>query len=137
MVKSKEGCIQMATILVADDDRAVLNLCQKILRLGGHRVFSAGGGEEAMSLLQLMPTTIDLALLDIMMPGATGIQLAGRIKATNPNIPIILMTGYSFREIQQIVGERNPFRIIWKPFKTDALLRMIDNAFEGRTAASA
>jgi DNA-binding NtrC family response regulator len=127
----------MATILVVDDDRTILTLCEKTLRRRGHNVLSAAGGEEAMRLLQPSATTVDLALVDIIMPGTNGIQLASRIKATNSNVPIILMTGYSFREIQEVVGEKNPFRIIWKPFKPDALLRMIDNALENRTAASA
>jgi two-component system cell cycle sensor histidine kinase/response regulator CckA len=136
--KCKDGVgIPMATILVVDDDRTILTLCQKTLRWGGHSVLSAQGGEDAIRLLQASAITIDLALLDIIMPGTNGIQLASRIKATNPNVPIILMTGYSFREIQQVVGEKNPFRIIWKPFIPDALLRMIDNALETRRAASA
>jgi DNA-binding NtrC family response regulator len=120
----------MATILIVDDERTVLGLCQNILQLGGHSVLPAGGGEEALRLLQENAPNIDLAVVDIIMPGMNGIQLADRIKSTNPAIPVILMTGYSLREIQQIVGDKNPYRILWKPFKTQSFLRMIENALE-------
>jgi len=120
----------MAAILVVDDEPTILNLCQSILHLGGHTVLAARGAEEALRLTR--GASIELALLDIIMPGMNGIQLAHRLRSANPAVPIILMTGYSLREVQEITGENNPFRIIWKPFKTESLLRMIENALEGQ-----
>jgi CheY-like chemotaxis protein len=71
-----------------------------------------------------------------MMPGMNGIELASRLRAAHPKLPIVLMTGYSIVEIQGIIGEHH-YRIIWKPFKTDSLLRMIDNALERAAGTTA
>jgi len=113
-----------------------LDLCQRILELGGHEVLRANSGEDAIRLLESTVASIDLAILDIIMPGMNGIQLAGRIRSMRSAAKIILMTGYSLREVQQITGDDNPYRIIWKPFKADSLLRMIENSLADRNAAS-
>ena len=118
----------VANILVVDDERIILGLCTSLLQIRGYTVVAAVGGEQALRLLQESKTTIDLALLDIMMPGLNGIQLAAEIRSAYPKMPVILMTGFSQREIQEIIGEANPYRIIWKPFKTESLLRMVENA---------
>jgi CheY-like chemotaxis protein len=126
----------VANILVVDDERIVLSLCTSILQIKGHTVLTAAGGEQALRLLGESKATIDLALLDIMMPGLNGIQLAAQIRSTCPSVPVVLMTGFSLREIQEIIGETNPYRIIWKPFKAESLLQMIGNALEGHIAGA-
>ena len=126
----------METILLVDDEPTVLTLCQRILNLGGYGVLPASSGEEALRLLQDRTATIDLALLDVMMPGMNGIELADRIQSANPSIRIVLMSGYGPNEVARVVGVGR-YRIIWKPFKTESLLRMIENAVAGSTGATA
>jgi CheY-like chemotaxis protein len=126
----------MATILVVDDEPAVLTLCQRMLQSGGYGVVTASSGEAALSLAGNDQHAIDLALLDVMMPGMNGIELASRLRAAHPKLPIVLMTGYSIVEIKGIIGEYH-YRIIWKPFKTDSLFRMIDNALERSAGTTA
>jgi len=125
----------LETILLVDDDAAVLNLCQRILRLGGYNVIAAGSGVDALRLLQSSPVKIDLALLDVMMPGMNDIELAKHFQNANPGTPVVLMTGYGPNEIARVIND-NPYRIIWKPFKTESLLRMIENALGGSTEAT-
>ena len=72
----------METILVVDDDPMVLATCQRILTLGGYAVLAAGSGADALRLAR--NATIDLALLDVMMPGMNGIELAHRLHETHP-----------------------------------------------------
>ncbi len=115
------------TILLVDDDPAVLQLCQQILHLGGYGVMAAGSGKQALELLQDNSATVNLALFDVMMPGMNGVELAQHIHSAHPDLPIVLMTGYGPKEIAQLVGD-NHYRIIWKPFKTESLLRMVENA---------
>jgi CheY-like chemotaxis protein len=79
---------------------------------------------------------IDLALIDVMMPGMNGIELASRIRNDRPNTKIVLMSGFGPRDVARIAGGNNPYRIIWKPFKAESLLRMIENAL-GSSAAAA
>ena len=119
----------METILLVDDEATVLNLCQTILRLGGYAVIAAGSGTEALRLVQDNTEKIDLALLDVMMPGMNGIELAKRVQNANPGIRVVLMTGYSPNDIARVLSD-DRYRIIWKPFKTESLLRMIENALD-------
>ena len=124
----------MANILVVDDEPMMLRLCANILALGHHEVMEAGSGQEALQLLQTR--TPELALLDVVMPGINGIELAARILRKSPDTKIVLMSGYGPREIANITGKENPHRIIWKPFKAESLLRMIDNVLGESAGAS-
>lgn len=117
----------METILLVDDEPAVLALCQTILKSGGYKVLSAGNGQDALRLLQDSATDVDLALLDVMMPSMNGVELATRILVESPAIKIVLMSGFTPTEIASMVGD-HPYGIIWKPFKTESLLKMIENA---------
>jgi two-component system, cell cycle sensor histidine kinase and response regulator CckA len=125
----------METILVVDDEPTVLNLCRRILELGGYSVVTAPSGPDALRRLTTGAAPVDLALLDVMMPVMNGIELARRIQAEKPNTPVVLMTGFGPQEIARVAGDSNPYRIIWKPFKTESLLRMIENALAGSTGA--
>ena len=102
--------------------------------MGGYSVLAASGGQEALRLLESKPERVDLALLDVMMPGMNGFELAKRIQAARRGTPVVLMSGYGPQEIARVVGDLKPYRIIWKPFKTESLLRMLENAL-GATAA--
>src|ERR1700754_4739525 len=126
----------MPTILVVDDEPAALTFCQRMLQMSGYTVLPASGSEAALRLFNDPQHSIDIALLDVMMPGMNGIELAARLQTSRPDLPVVLMSGYSVVKIKRIVGE-HPFRIIWKPFKMDSLLRMIDNALGQSTSASA
>jgi cyclic di-GMP phosphodiesterase len=116
----------METVLLVDDEPMVLEMCTTILKLGGYTVLVASNGAEALRLLQ-SAGAIDIALLDVMMPGMNGLELAKHIRSSNPAIPIVLMTGYSAEDIAEVVSG-NDYRIIWKPFKTASLLQMIENS---------
>ena len=88
----------------------------------------ANGGEAALRVVaQNGETPIDLALLDVMMPVMNGVELARRIQKLSPATKIVLMSGFGPKEIGAVVGQ-HPYRLIWKPFKTESLLQMIENA---------
>ena len=108
----------METILVVDDDPTVLHLCQTLLKMGGYTVLSAAGGADALRLAQVHGPTIDLALLDVVMPVMNGVEAARRIQKENPEIKVVLMSGFGPRDIANIIYN-NPFPIIWKPFKSE------------------
>jgi DNA-binding NtrC family response regulator len=124
----------MARLLVVDDEAMMLRLYANMLARGQHEVMQATGGEEALKLLRGKP--FDLALLDVIMPGMNGIELARRILQISPDTKILLMTGYGPREVAQVAGKENPYRILWKPFKTESLLQMIENVLGDSERAS-
>jgi CheY-like chemotaxis protein len=117
------------TILVVDDEPTMLSLCQQILQMGGYDVLQANGGQEALSLFQKGKTTIRLVLLDVVMPGMNGLELAKQFQRTSSDTRVVLMSGYGLDEIKKLGGE-NPYQIIWKPFKAESLLRMIENVLD-------
>jgi DNA-binding NtrC family response regulator len=124
------------TILVVDDEIAVLNFCKLVLTRGGYRVLEASSGADALRLIQNSKPQIRLALLDVVLPGINGIELANEVKKIDPKIEVLVMTGYSVSEVRKIAGDHS-YRIMWKPFKTESLLRMIQTVLDASAHTSA
>jgi len=89
---------RQATILVVDDDEFNLKLLSKMLAVQGHAIRTANSGEAALaSVAEQLP---DLILLDVMMPGIDGFEVARRLKADahTSTIPVIMVTALEDRE---------------------------------------
>jgi CheY-like chemotaxis protein len=86
----------MSRILVVDDEAAVRSLMQVTLSLAGYDVTEAGGGEEALALLEKHP--YDLVVLDIMMPVTDGYEVLARLRAmkNRSHTPVIVVTAKGF-----------------------------------------
>jgi len=118
-----------ATILVVDDDAAVRELTVEALAALNYRVLEAANGRTALEILR-QENTVDLALLDLVMPGMNGRQLATRIRATDPERAILFMTGYD-----DLSGSDDPFAkemVIKKPFKLVELAAAVERALAAR-----
>jgi len=102
------------TVLVAEDEAAVRNLVVTALKKQGFRVLPASTGEEALRLGADEPR-IDLLLSDANMPGISGIELARLLIKNRPNLPVIIMSGYT-DETLSIDGAREPVVLLPKPF---------------------
>jgi signal transduction histidine kinase/CheY-like chemotaxis protein len=111
----------MATILIVDDDKAVLRTTLRMLDALGFLAVPAASGEEALRLIA-GGLEFDLVLADFAMPGMTGVELAKEICATRPMLPVILVTGYGNREILSDFGEA---RILQKPCSENELMEKI------------
>jgi two-component system NtrC family sensor kinase len=84
-----------ATILVVEDDAAVADIVRAQLESRGHRVITAGSGREGLERV-LANRSIELVLSDIVMPGGmSGVDLGRTIRKGRPEMPVLLMTGYS------------------------------------------
>lgn len=118
------------TILVADDEPMVLDLCRHVLSLGGYTVLGAKGGEEALALFQHDGERIQLALLDVMMPGLNGFELGQQIQNASPRTRVVLMSGCHPSDVAKITGGDGACAIIWKPFRAESLLRMVENVLK-------
>jgi two-component system cell cycle sensor histidine kinase/response regulator CckA len=119
------------TIVIVDDQQAVLEFCRTTLERAGYRVFTAANGEQALKLFEPNRSPVDLALIDIVMPGMSGIELAKRIERLNLGVRIVLMSGYSPVEVKRVVGEyAAQYRSMWKPFEARTLVQMIKNALD-------
>ena len=87
---SKLGRVQ-PSILCVDDSQEMLEICQSILKAGGYQVFTASCGAAALELLQLHQ--VDAAVIDNIMPGMNGIDLARQIKSSATGILVVMYSG--------------------------------------------
>lgn len=124
---------KQATILVVDDDEFNLKLLKKMLAIEGHAVRTAADGEEALaSVAEQLP---DLVLLDVMMPGIDGFEVARRLKADfrTRSIPIIMITALEDDESRLKGLEAGAEEFLTKPvnraelqMRVKSLLKMKD-----------
>lgn len=83
------------TILFVDDEEALIDAGQRMLKRLGYHVKSFSNPVEALKLFRKQPEIFDLVITDMTMPHITGIELAGKIASIRPDIPIILCTGFN------------------------------------------
>ena len=115
------------TVLVVDDDRGVLRLTSRMLRMAGYKVLEARSGPEALSTLQKEPG-IDLVLTDIVMPEMHGLELVDRALAATPRLRILLMTGHALELTAQLGVRESPLPLLLKPFSAEQLLAKVRDA---------
>lgn len=111
-------------ILVVDDDQAVLRTTIRLLDAFGYMTVAATSGSEALQLIT-SGLRVDLVLADFAMPEMTGLDLAKTIHTEHSSLPVILVTGYSNRELLHDLVEA---RILQKPYTDQALLEAITTA---------
>ncbi|HEY1188634.1 MAG TPA: response regulator [Gemmata sp.] len=81
-------------ILVAEDDDAVREFVRIVLDHAGFEVRVAPNGAAAGDLFETDPSAFDMLLTDVVMPLATGVELAERVRATRPELPVLFMSAY-------------------------------------------
>ena len=113
------------TVLVVEDDLRVLRATLDGLAELGLPAISAAGGEEALARLATLPS-IRLLVTDVVMPGMTGPELARRVRALYPALPILFVTGYVGEAGE--AGDLAGYEILRKPFTIAALERAVGAA---------
>ncbi|HEX4904160.1 MAG TPA: response regulator [Acidimicrobiales bacterium] len=123
----------MATILVVDDEPDIRQLVQLNLELDGHRVLTAGNGQEALTVLE--GEIPDVMLLDLNMPELDGWAVLQRIKDAGDTdvsqIPVLMLTAYDTPDSRVRGGIEGALRYLTKPFSPTALRDEIREALEG------
>ena len=87
-------------ILVVDDERMILTLTEKLLKQAGFEVDLAQSGKSALDIIKVEPEKFDMVLLDMTMPGLSGIETLSKIREINPDLPCILSSGHDTAEIR-------------------------------------
>lgn len=116
--------MKIPRLLIVDDDHKILNLLSEFLSRNGFLVSKADSAEQAQNILQYF--TMDLMILDIMMPVVSGIEFAKQVKLSTDELPIILLTALSKKE--GITSGLNDVKIddyITKPFDPYKLLKRV------------
>jgi two-component system, cell cycle sensor histidine kinase and response regulator CckA len=114
------------TVLIAEDDPAVRRVAERILGSAGYLIRSAGGGSEALEMLDDPALRIDLLLADVVMPGMRGDDLARRAIAMRPGLSVLFMSGYSDQAPPRDLGPTaGATSFIDKPFDAGTLLERV------------
>ena len=119
-----------ARILVVDDDRAVRSALQVNLTKSGHDVLPVENAESALQTLREQP--IDLVLTDVSMPGTNGLELLKRVRASWPDLPVVVMTGYGSVGDAVAAMKAGASDYVIKPVSKDELLVILDKALAHR-----
>ncbi len=120
--------ISMVSILVVDDEKIIRDGCVRILGKEGWAVQTAGGGEDGLRLLQEEP--FDLLLLDLKMPGLSGMEVLQRVKALRPELLVVIITGYATVESAVEAMKAGAYDFVSKPFLPDQLRIVVRRALE-------
>ncbi len=126
--QSKKTPVTMGqgTILVVDDEQVISDMLTEILSILGYTVKTASSGKSALEIYQADFSRIDLVILDILMPGLSGLETYDLLKEINPAINVVFSSGYSSDEsIEQILRTDNQ-HFLQKPFAVAELSALVD-----------
>ncbi len=114
-----------ANILLIDDNGDVREITALLLRDSGYNVIEAPGGEAALAALEANPA-IDLLIVDLAMPGMSGIELLQQARAKRPRIKAVFITGYV--DHAQLDSKFSDEVVVKKPFTMDQLAPAVRKA---------
>jgi len=117
-------------ILVVDDDAIVIKSCTRILELEGYAVSTVAGADEALEMLRR--DSFDLLLVDVKMPKRDGVFLMKEIRKDFPDVPIIVMSGYSTAETIADALRSGATQFIAKPFRPDELVKVVHQVLKNQ-----
>lgn len=118
------------TILVIDDEKIVLTVSREILEVLGYTVLVANSGREAIELYALGKEKIDLVILDMIMPEMSGREIFSELKKMNPDIKVILSSGYSINGEATKIMKSGCKAFIQKPFSLKQLSNQVRNVID-------
>jgi len=122
------------TLLVVDDERALLELAQNILTARGYRVLTADNGKQALSVLK--KEAVDLVISDIIMPDMNGYQLATEIQQRYPHIKLQMVSGFSDNHHNGITNDALHQNMLYKPYTSSTLLTHVRHLLDETRPAS-
>jgi two-component system, cell cycle sensor histidine kinase and response regulator CckA len=116
------------TLLLVEDDETVRRLTAAMLEALGFVVLATGGWREALAVAERRDTEIDLLLTDVVMPEMGGRELGDRLRALNPELRVLYMSGYTANVIVHHGVLEEGVHFIQKPFTLDDLARKVRDA---------
>ena len=115
-----------AKILLVEDDSRTASALQKVLQAEGYKVDVIPRGDEGLAVAT--SNAFDLVLTDLKLPGLNGLELAGRLHAAKPKLPIIMMTAHGTTETAIEATKVGAYEYLIKPFEPEELLDLVASA---------
>ncbi|MBZ5575219.1 MAG: response regulator [Acidobacteriia bacterium] len=113
------------TILVVEDNGALRRLMTRTLADSGFLVLEAGSAPHGLAVFQAEPLSVDLAVIDMVMPGMSGLDLAAELERERPGMKILYISGYSSSVAIESISRRSPDRVLLKPFDVRDLVERV------------
>ena len=130
--KKDEAFTGGETILIVDDEPINISVMQEMLEMLHYRVLLAGSGEEAVAVYMVKQKEIDIVILDMVMPGISGGRTFDLLREINPNVGVILASGYSAEGEARKIIDRGCWGFIQKPFKLQEFSKKIREVLDNR-----
>ena len=132
-VPSKGG--QERILLVEDDNSIRSVLCRSLSNLG-YQVFDAPDGASALELFEQQGGAVDLVITDLVMPGMSGLELVEKLRKRDPQMAVLLMSGYSEEFLAGRGGEFRNEAFMEKPFDLKVAMRLVREILDRATTRS-
>jgi two-component system, cell cycle sensor histidine kinase and response regulator CckA len=108
-------------VLIVDDEPSVLTITARLVERLGYRALTAENGAEAIDRLRTGHEPIDCVLIDLTMPDMSGDRVIATLRDSAPELPVVLMSGYSAEEMALRVGASHSTYFLQKPFSSEML----------------
>lgn len=118
----------MAHILVLDDDLHILRTLEIMLQSDGHEVICASSGEDALSLIASRP--VDVALVDLQLPGMSGLEFLHVLRSTRRNVQVIIITAYGSVETAVQAMKEGAYDYLTKPFSPEQVRHRLERILQ-------
>ena len=131
LVKTVEEVIEgTGTVLLIDDEEFILEVGQQLLEAMSYNVLTAKDGKEAIEIYKANSDKIELVILDMVMPRMGGAKVYEKMKEINPNVKVLLSSGYSIEGQAKEIMARGCDAFIQKPFGVQELSQKIREVLE-------
>ncbi|HSM04451.1 MAG TPA: ATP-binding protein [Longimicrobiales bacterium] len=129
--------IEGRTLLVADDESAVLSFLERALEHAGATVFAAADGDQAVELVREHLHDIDGLILDLTMPGRGGVEVLQEAWALRPDLPALLSSGFDLMDSLGELAEDERVALLHKPYRMENLVKAVETLFQRGSAPEA
>jgi PAS domain S-box-containing protein len=136
---AQHGWTLRGTILVVEDEDVLRHAVARMLRKAELDVIEARDGKTALELFRVNTSAIDVALLDMTLPGMQGRELLGELRRIRPDLKVVATSAYGRDYAQSVLGELQPWLYIRKPYQFTDLMELLRKAIsdrQGMTAAN-
>ena len=120
------------SILLVDDEKGVIEVCSEMLENLGYQVTAVSSGKEAIEAISSGKDRMDLVILDLVMPRMSGQQVFEKIRALDPDIKVLVSSGYSREEEIEKMMQKGCDGYILKPFDMATLSKKLDGVLKAR-----
>jgi DNA-binding NtrC family response regulator len=126
--RSREEDAAGAGILIVEDDHAVKSSIRRLLERQGYEVTETSNGRQALTAVAEAEQPIHLVISDMVMPEMSGLELREQLRSLRPDLPVLLMSGYSEEAIARLATEDSLGLVVEKPFTAQGILEKVRSA---------